>query len=167
MKPICKIKLKYYPLQSYEEEFLSSMSVIIKEEGSEPWLQHIYKYSPKKLNIRLLDMLLLSLAFTYIYIYCYYYYLILLCTIRVILKHLLSSEFPRITHWVFVQTKHFREWYVAIWLWKTLRQLAYTLKLANNCTPDFFNRKKKIQTDLSCEEVKWIDLEISMSDCFS
>ena len=45
------------------------MSVIIKEEGSEPWLQHIYKYSRKKLNIRLLDMLLLSLAFTYIYIY--------------------------------------------------------------------------------------------------
>ena len=68
MKPICKIKLKYYPLQSYEEEFLSSLSVIIKEEGSEPWLQHIYKYSRKKLNIRLLDMLLLSLAFTYIYI---------------------------------------------------------------------------------------------------
>ena len=45
------------------------MSVIIKEEGSEPWLQHIYKYSRKKLNIRLLDMLLVSLAFTYIYIY--------------------------------------------------------------------------------------------------
>ena len=44
------------------------MSVIIKEEGSEPWLQHIYKYSRKKLNIRLLDMLLLSLAFIYIYI---------------------------------------------------------------------------------------------------
>ena len=68
MKPICEIKLKYYPLQSHEEEFLSSLSVIIKEEGSEPWLQHIYKYSRKKLNIRLLDMLLLSLAFTYIYI---------------------------------------------------------------------------------------------------
>ena len=68
MKPICKIKMKYYSLQSYEEEFLSSLSAIIKEEGSEPWLQHIYKYTRKKLNIRLLDMLLLSLAFTYIYI---------------------------------------------------------------------------------------------------
>ena len=53
------------------------MSVIIKEEGSEPWLQHIYKYSRKKLNIRLLDMLLLSLAFTYIYIYIYILLLLL------------------------------------------------------------------------------------------
>ena len=58
MKPICTIKLKYYPFQSYEEVFLSSLRVIIKADVSEPWLRRI-------------NMVLKSQTFVY---WMYYYY---------------------------------------------------------------------------------------------